>query len=217
MVNNLRGITILVLFLSIIFSCKDIEQKSLNILELADLHNYKVKERKLNDSFAKVYGENSGYIIEGLINLNNHSKEKWWKINSRVNKNWFEIEYIFLDKQIENQIKLYNNGILDKQRSKFYNVFVNNNRYSFDFYFPNSSYTINNVELDYIISDTITKKKIREGTLKCKKVNNYYTCNLFLETGENSVMGVVTAFSELKNRDSISLAADRMFIKPIKK
>jgi len=59
----------------------------------------------------------------------------------------------------------------------------------------------------------IARKKLREGTVKCEKINDHYRCNIFLKKGENSVMGVVTAFSEFKERDSISLAADRMFIK----
>lgn len=213
MVNNLKNIAILLLTSLITFSCKNMDQKSLNILELTELKNYNVKETKLNDSVSRVRGENSEYIIEGLKDLHNHSRQKWWNVKSKVNRNWLEIEYIFLDKQIENQIKLYNNGTIDKQRSKFYNASINNNNRRFDFYFPTSEYTIKNVELDYIISDTILRKKTREGTLKCNRVNNHYTCNLPLNKGENSVMGVVTAFSEFKERDSISLAADRIFIK----
>ncbi|WP_312305632.1 hypothetical protein [Chryseobacterium sp.] len=69
MVNNLKNCTILLLILLVIFSCKKAERKSLNALELTDLHNYKVKETKMNDSVTKVYGENSEYIIEGLIDL----------------------------------------------------------------------------------------------------------------------------------------------------
>lgn len=210
MVNNLKNCTILLLILLVIFSCKKAERKSLNALELTDLHNYKVKETKMNNSVTKVYGENSEYIIEGLIDLHNRSRQKWWKVKSKTSKDWFEIEYMFLDKQIENQIKLYNDGVLDIQGSKFYNVSKNN---KFDFYFPISKYNINNVDFDYIISDTITRKKIREGTLNCKKINDHYTCNLLLKKGENSIMGVVTAFSEFKKGDSISLAADRIFVK----
>ncbi|ASE64069.1 hypothetical protein EG352_19875 [Chryseobacterium indologenes] len=213
MVNNLKNITSLASISLLMFSCKNPEQKSLNILELSDLQNYKIKEIKLNDTVVKIYGKNSEYTIEGLMDRRNHSRQKWWNIKSRINKNWFEIEYIFLDKQLENQVKLYNNGILDKRASKFYNKSINKGNRQFDFYFPVSEYIINNVELDYVISDTIARKKLREGTVKCEKINDHYRCNIFLKKGENSVMGVVTAFSEFKERDSISLAADRMFIK----
>ncbi len=214
LVNNFKDDLIFLssIFL-LIFACKNPEQKQLNIIELSNLDNYEIKETKINDSVTKIYGENSKYIIEGKINLHNNSRQKWWKVKSKYNKNWFEIEYIFLDKQIENQIKVYNDGMLDNRSSKFYNVNITKQNSNFDFYFPISKYSIYDVEFDYIISDTLRKKRLREGKIKCKKVNDHYTCNLPLNNEENSVMGIVTAFSSFKEKDSISLAADRIFIK----
>lgn len=210
-VNNI----VLIFIFLIVFNCKKQETK-MNVLKLTELKDYKVTETKVNDSVLKVSGENVNYIIEGKMDLSNHSKQGWWTIKSKENKNWVEIEYSFLDKQFENQIKIYKDGVFDSKSSKFYNVSLTNKDYLFTFHFPKSNYNTYNVEFDYIVSDTIQKKKIREGSLKLKKNGEYYSCPIPANKNEN-IIGIVTRFSNFKQKDSVLLAVDRMFIKPLNK
>lgn len=211
MVNNI----ILIFIFLIVFNCKK-QDTNTNILKLTELKDYKVTETKINDSIMKVFGENDNYVIEGSMDLLNHSKQGWWKIKSKKNKDRVEIEYIFLDKEIENQIRIYKDGVFDSKSSKFYNISSTNKDHLFTFHFPKSNYNTYNVEFDYIVSDTIQKKKIKEGNIKLEKNDDYYSSPIPANKNEN-IIGIVTRFSNLKQKDSVSLAVDRMFIKPLKK
>lgn len=209
---KINGIFILILLLCL--SCKK-EENELNILKLADLNGYKITEEKLNDSTARVYGENSNYIIEGSLNLSNHSKQKWWKIKSKNSKDWVDIEYIYLDKQIENQIKIYKNGLLDKKVSRFYEVYFDNQGCVVNFHFPPSMFNIYKVDFTYILSDTISKKKIREGVINFKRDIKYsnFSGRLVLDGTENMIMGIGTEYSKFNKNDSVTLSTSRMYVK----
>lgn len=210
MASSLNG-TILIFVTLIIFSCKK-QKTETNILKLAELKDYKVTETKINDSIIKVFGENDNYIIEGNLNVLNYSKQGWWKIKNKKSNDWAEIEYIFFDHQIENQIRIYKNGVFDSNSSKFYNV----SPHLFIFHFPKSYYNTYNVDFEYIVSDAVLRKKITRGNLKLKNKDDYYSCSIPIKENEN-VVGIVSRFSKFKQRDSVLLAVDRMFIKPLKK
>ncbi len=203
--------TILIFFLIFFLNCK--KEESVNILKLTELENYNTKKTKINDSITKINGENQVYTLEGNINTNDNSKQDWWKIKNKVNGEKYEIEYIFLDKQIENQIKIYHgNGKLYKEVSKFYAVTSKKDGLKFDFHFPYSKFETYNVNFDYTISDTIKRKITKEGKLNCIKIDDYYSCFIPIIQNE-SVAGIVTNFSNFKEKDSVTLAADRMFVK----
>lgn len=211
-VNNI----LLILVSLICLNCKRKDNNdNINILKLSDLNNYKITNVKVNDSINRILGENNNYSIEGKMDLLTHSKQGWWKIKSKKDKNRIEIEYISLDKEFENQIRIYNNEVFDSNSSKFYNASFRDNNYLYTFHFPKSNYITYNVEFEYIISDTFQKKKVREGILKLKKKKDYYFCDISTKENEN-VIGIVTKLSKFKKKDSIIFAIDRMFIKPLK-
>jgi len=211
MVNNI----LLILLSLICVNCKK-KDNDINISKLSELNAYNITKIKLNDSIDRISGENNDYSIEGNMDPLTHSKQGWWKIKSKEDKNWIEIEYIFLDKQFENQIRIYNNGMFDSNSSKFYNASFKDRNYLYYFHFPKSNYSTYNIEFEYIISDTLQKKKVREGILKPKKEKDYYFCNILTKENEN-VIGIVTKLSKLKQKDSVLFAIDRMFVKPLKK
>lgn len=211
--SSLNKRVILLFSLFLIFSCK--KQKSeINILELSRLNNYKITEKKINDSVGRIFGENNRYSIEGDMLLSNRSKQGWWNIKSKTNKDRFEIEYLFLDKQIENQIKIFKNGVFDSKQSQYYHTYFSgrDNRYSFDIHFPESKNKTYNVDFDFIVTDTLQRKKVREGNMKCIQNEDIYSCNVPVNKNE-AVIGLITKSSYSKDKDSVNLIIDRMYIK----
>lgn len=188
------------------------KEKKENLFQLAELNNYKIIKTKINDSIIKINGVNKNYTIEGYMNIHDNSKQGWWKINNEIIKEKYEIEYIYLDKQIENQIKVYKNGQLYKKASKFYTKSFDKNKVSFYFYFPISKFKTNQVYFNYTISDTIKRKIIKEGKLNCPKNIDHYYCSIPINKNE-SVIGIINNFSDFKEKDSVTLAVDRIFIK----
>ncbi|WP_418122982.1 hypothetical protein ACNFU2_20605 [Chryseobacterium sp. PTM-20240506] len=212
MVGKIKYIGIFLVF-SIFFSCK--KQQGENILKLAELSNYKIiSKTRINDSITKINGENKEYTLEGNINTHYNSKQDWWKFRNKRTEEKYEIEYIFLNKQIENQIKIYRDGKLYEDASKFYTKSFDKVRFNFSFYFPVSKFKTKLVEFNYTISDSVRRKIIKEETLICKENNSYYSCSIPINENE-SVIGIVTKFSEFSDdkSDSIMLAADKIFVK----
>lgn len=202
------------LFILILFNCK--KEDKINILELTDLNKYKISKIKTNDSIVKINGDNKDYSLKGTINSHNHSKQDWWIVKNKSNGEEYKIEYIFLDKQIENQIKIYKKGMLYKSASKFYTASFENNGFNFNFYFPISKFKTRDINFDYTVSDTIKRIITKQGKLDCKKDKDHYSC--FVPVGQNeSVIGIVTNFSNFKEKDSVTLAVDRMFVEALKK
>ncbi|WP_299183538.1 hypothetical protein [uncultured Chryseobacterium sp.] len=205
----------IIFFLSLIilFNCKI--EKKVNILKLAELSNYKITETHINDSVIKINGDNKNYLLEGNINAHDKSKQGWWKIKNKVSDEEYRIEYIFLDEQIANQIKIHKKGKFYKKASKFYDTSFDKNGFNFNFHFPSSKFDSKLVTFDYSISDTIKKKIIKEEKLECQKNGDYYSC--FIPVNKNeSIVGIVTKFSEFKQKDSVLFNAERMFIKTLK-
>ncbi|UZT98344.1 hypothetical protein ODZ84_01895 [Chryseobacterium fluminis] len=196
--------------LLILINCNN--DKKENLFQLAELKNYKITTTKINDSIVKINGSSKDYTIEGNMNIYDSSRQNWWKINNQIINEKYEIEYVYLDKQIENQIKVYKNGKLYKRASKFYTKSINNNKLSFNFYFPVSKFNTSQVNFNYAISDTIERKIIKEGKLNCINKTDHYYCSVPISKNE-SIIGIVTNFSDFKKKDSVNLAVDRMFIK----
>lgn len=206
------NLIIKIFVLLIIFSCKKKEQK--NLLQLTQLSDYVITKTKINDSITIVKGNNESYNLEGTINESNNSKEGWWKVQNKLNSEFYNIEYIFLDKQIENEIKIYKSGQLQEDLSKFYTASPDKNGVNFKFYFPESKFKTYNVSFNYTVSDSIKRRIIKNEKLNCTKIVNYYSCYIPVKHNE-SIIGIVTRFSSFKQKDSVLLAADRMFIKPV--
>lgn len=187
------------LFLLLFFSCK--KEKNVDILELLKLSNYKITKTRVNDSIIKINGYSKGYTLEGNINTNNNSREAWWVIKNKLIGEKYEIEYLFLDKQIQNQIKIYKKNQLYKPASKFYTKSFKNNGFYFKFFFPTSNFKTRYVNFNYSISDTIKRKIIKEDKIDCIKKDNYYSCFIPIHQNE-AIIGVVTNFSNFKEKDS---------------
>jgi hypothetical protein len=198
--------------LLLIFSCRKQQDNRLDIIKLTDLDKYQVTKVRINDSIAKLMGVNENYLLSGNINIHDGSRQNWWKIKNKINGDEYEIEYINFDKQFENQIKIYNNHSLNVNSSKFYTISSNKNECNIRIHFQESNFETTNIEFAYTISDTIKKKIIKEGELDLKKNKGFYSCNIPINKNE-SVIGIVTRSSNLKQKDSVVLAIDRMFIK----
>ena len=76
------------LFVFTLLNCK--KEQKVNILELAEINNYKITQTKINDSIVKINGDNENYTLEGNLNINNNSKE-----NGNVSEISDDIIFIF--------------------------------------------------------------------------------------------------------------------------
>ncbi|WP_295230296.1 hypothetical protein [uncultured Chryseobacterium sp.] len=197
----------------LMFSCRKQETIPLNVLNLTNLNDYQVTKVKINDSITKLTGTNKNYLIKGNINTYDNSKEGWWKIKNRMNEDEYDIEYINIDKQIENQIKIYTNNNLNIDASKFYIISSDKDQCNIRIHFQKSNFETTDIEFSYTVSDTVQRKIIKEGVLKLKQDKDFYSCNIPINKNE-SVIGIVTRTSNLKQKEGVILAVDRMFIKP---
>ncbi|UCA61228.1 hypothetical protein KB553_06770 [Chryseobacterium rhizoplanae] len=201
------------LFIAIfmLFSCKKTENK-IKLSYITDDKNYKTIKKQENDTIYQISGENKQYILlSGYKDVKNGVKVGWWRIKDKNNNYLYEIEYISLNKNKENQIKFYNNGELINSFSQYYDIKYVNNGYEFKFYFPQNNYESTKVEFSYITSDNIIPPT-RE-MITCKKEGDYYICFIPVKNKNQLIAGVVTEFTTSKGvGGKIQLTANSMYV-----
>lgn len=200
----------LFILILMLFSCEKAE-KTIKLSDITNESSYKITSKKENDTITQIQGQSKQYVLKGYKDIKNNVKVGWWKIKDIKNNYLYEIEYLFLDKNKENQIKFYQNGQLINQFSKYYNVLYSNNGYQFQFYFPENPKRDVKVEFGYITSDGSTPP-LRK-TIKCKKESCYYTCLIPVKNKDQLIVGMVTEFaSENKGNDNVLLSATTMTV-----
>lgn len=201
------------LFLSIcmLISCEKSDKK-VEIANITNESNYEITRKKENDTIYQITGENNQYhLLSGYKDVKNKRKIGWWKIKDKVNEYQYEIQFVFLKKNKENQIKVYKSGKLINEFSMYYNILYINNGYQFKFYFPKYNNEDKEVEFGYITSDGSTTPTRK--TIKCKKENDSYNCFIPVKNKYQLIAGIVTQFvtSEEIN-DKISLSSTSMYV-----
>jgi len=197
--------------LSFIYSCSKTEEQ-IKLPDLTNESNYKIVSKRENDTIYKISGENKHYkLLSGYKDIKNNVKVGWWKIKDKKNNHLYEIEYISLDKNKENQIKLYDNNRLIKRFSQYYEVKYINKGYEFKIYFPQNDYEHVNVEFGYITSDG-SSLPLRK-TITCNNENDHYKCFIPVQNEHQLIAGIVTEFaSRKKANDKVLLSAKTMYV-----
>lgn len=193
----------------VLFSCNK-EQEKINISDITNEDNYKISNTEENDTIIQISGENNQYKLKGYKDIKNNTRVGWWKIKDKNNNYLYEIEYISLDKNKENQIKFYRNNKLVNKFSKYYDVVYNNNGYQFKFYFPQYSNEKVRIEFGYMTKDD---KVVEDKNVVCKKENDYYTCFIPVKNKDQLIAGIVTQFTEsIKKNEKIVLSSTSMYV-----
>ncbi len=206
--NFIKYVSVLILITG--FSCNN-EKTEVKISDITNESNYEITEIKVNDSVIQIEGDNSRYKLNGYKDIKNNVKIGWWKIEDRIRNEQYEIEYISLDKNKENQIKFYKEKKLIKKFSHYYTFDYQNGGYLFKFYFPKFPNEKKEVEFDYMTkgdNDSMTSKKI-----ECKEEINYYSCFIPVENKNQLIVGIVTEFSEIDQSNKIFLSSKSMYVR----
>ncbi|MGE8555718.1 MAG: hypothetical protein ACN6OB_17505 [Chryseobacterium jejuense] len=195
----------------LLFSCKKTEEK-IKLSDITNDKNYKITSKQENDTIYHISGENKRYnLLSGYKDIKNGIKVGWWKITDKKSNYLYEIEYISLNKNKENQVKFYNNGELINRFSQYYDIKYTNKGYEFKFYFPQNNYESTKVEFGYITSDGIAPPT--RLTIICKKENDYYICFIPVKNKNQFIAGIVTEFTTSKEvSGKIQLAANNMYV-----
>lgn len=213
-INKLHCFLLLLLF---IFSCKGSSEKDNNrekIDRLINISSYKIKKKVINDTIIKIEGKNDNYYITGYLNSKRKKRDNWWKITSINNqKKILDIEYILIgNEEIKNQIIFYKNNKIDSLSSKFYKIKPKELGYLVSIYLPQSKFKTTSAKFKY----NIIKKKngVKSYIVNCIKKENKYSCIVDASEygNEISIKGIFRQFSELKNKDSVILESNMMFI-----
>ncbi len=201
----------LCLIMCILISCKK-DEKQVEISDITNEKNYKITSKKENDTIYQIVGENDQYhLLSGYKDIKNKRKIGWWKVKDKLNGYLYEIQFVFLKENQENQIKVYKDNKLINQFSRYYDVIYNDSNYQFKFYFPHNSNKDVKVEFGYITSDGAASPA--RTTITCKKENDYYTCFIPVKNKDQLIAGIVTEFaSENKENNSISLSSASMYV-----
>lgn len=202
----------LFLIIFLLFSCNKNEKKinkQINIQDITNENNYTISSKKENDSIILISGESDQYILQGHKNIKNNEKTGWWKVKDKTNGFLYEIEFLSVDMEKENQIKFYQEGKLINRFSQYYDVSYKNNGYEFKFYFPKYKDEKTRVEFNYMTNNNNT---IEDKRINCKNENGYYTCFIPGEKKDKSIAGVATFFSESKNKKETTFSSASMFV-----
>jgi hypothetical protein len=212
--NNKRTAKIffLLLIIFLFFSCKKNDKnfsKQVNIQDITNEDNYAISRKKENDSIILISGESNQYTLQGYKNVKNNEKIGWWKVKDKTNDFLYEIEFLSVNMEKENQIKFYEEGKLINRFSQYYDVIYKNNGYEFKFYFPKYKDEKTRVEFNYMTKNNNT---IEDKRIDCKTENGYYICFIPGEKKEKSIAGVATFFSESKNKKETAFSSVSMFV-----
>jgi hypothetical protein len=201
------------LFISIftLFSCKKTEEK-VKLSDITNENNYKIVNKKENDTIYHITGESKQYsLLSGYKDIKNNVKVGWWKIKDKKNNYRYEIEYISLDKNKENQIKFYKNNQLINRFSQYYDIKYTNKGFEFKFYFPQNNYESTKVEFGYIMSEGTAPPT--RTTINCEKQKDYYICFIPVKDKNQLIAGIVTEFATEKEiNKKITLSANNMYV-----
>ncbi|SDM02562.1 hypothetical protein [Chryseobacterium taihuense] len=199
-----------ILILLVVFSCKKQEK---DLLQVTELDSYKIVKTKINDSIYKIYGTNRDYTIDGSLNILNNSKQDWWIIKNNNNNEKYLIEYIFLDKEIINQIKIYEKEILQKELSMYYDYTLTKQKFLLKIYYPKTLETIDKISFQYIIGDTIKKMRTSQGKVKCKFEDGSYQCQIPINENENAISGIASIFTHKNEEEDVTLGSKNIYVK----
>lgn len=211
--NNKRTVKNFVLLLSIFlsFSCEKDKKlsKQVSIQDITNEDNYTISSKKENDSIILISGESNQYTLQGYKNVKNNEKTGWWKVKDKINDFLYEIEFLSVNTEKENQIKFYEEGKLINRFSQYYDVIYKNNGYEFKFYFPKYKNEKTRVEFSYMAKNNNT---IEDKRIDCITENGYYICFIPAEKKEKSIAGVATFFSESENKKETTFSSASMFV-----
>ena len=209
------NLTLSIFLFLFLISCKK-ESSDPSMMELTNLKNYRIQKTKINDSIAKIYGENNYHSIEGKLNTKENKKNGWWKIRFKNKSVIYKIEYLIFDKEKLNQLKVYVDGNLIKSASKFYEAKFESNKFQIKIHFPkiDKKPYQENVEMTYYLADTIRKKINSQIKTKMSKRNDFYFTEIPLKNNENAIIGSVTkVVSKNIKQDSVQLSAETIYFK----
>lgn len=200
--------TFLIICVLALFSCG--KENKPSISEITNEKNYKITLKKENDTIYQISGESNQFLLKGFKDIKHNRKLGWWKVKNKKNGDLYEIEFVFLKDNKENQVKFYKKNQLINRFSQYYDTFYTNNGYQFKFYFPTFADENVRVEFDYVTSDS-TNDPLKK-TLECKKENDYYVCFIPVKNKNQLIAGIATIFTEKEDKGKIRLSASSMYV-----
>jgi|GEM_PF-2045780 len=201
--------------------CKKEKNEIENLKELGfvlNLKNYKIIEKKVNDSVISIEAKNDIYKTSGNYNKNNKSRIGWWNFYKN-NEKVIDIEFNYFDKKEHvNQMLVYNHQTLDSSESKMYtsNIIFDKKGVirgqKFNFYTPIIETEKNKSVLNYVYLQN--DKIIKEGTIENLNKNGSkysFTVPLNLIEGKNIIFKGI--FSEITiDKEITEVGLDEIYV-----